>query len=62
MDWKDKLKKETVQYSGTCPRCGHFVKHMEVCPENLSAQNKTNPLENVDVTSLHYCPMKISKE
>ena len=62
MDWKNKLKKGKVQYSGTCPRCGRMVKHMEICPENLPAQGKTNPLESVDITSLHYCPMKVSKE
>ena len=38
MDWKTQIKKARVQYSGTCDRCGEFVKGGMDCPEKLSPQ------------------------
>ena len=57
MKWKNKLKK-TVQYSGTCRRCGEFIPPQMAtqvpCPLNLPAQDVTNPL-----TRSVNCPMKV---
>lgn len=59
MKWENKLKK-TVQYSGTCKRCGEFIPRQMAeqtpCPLNLPAQDINNPL-----TRSVNCPMKVPK-
>ena len=54
MKWENKLKKNAVEYTGTCRRCKQFVRNGMACPLSLPAQDVNNPL-----TRSVNCPMKV---
>jgi len=51
----DTLKKRTVQYSGTCPKCKEFISGGDICPIKLPAQGE-------GLAANTYCPMKVPKD
>ena len=51
--WELQIKKAPVQYSGTCPRCGDFVKGGDECPIKLPAKGE-------GLQAKAYCPMRIA--
>ena len=53
--WELQIKKAPVQYSGTCPRCGDFVKGGDECPIKLPAKGE-------GLQAKAYCPMRIPEE
>ena len=56
MNWERQIKKATVQYSGTCNKCGEYVTGGQECSLKLPAQDSSNPL-----LSRYYCPMRMPK-
>ncbi len=55
MKWEQQIKKAPVQYSGTCKKCGEFVRGGQECPIKL-------PAKGTGLQAKTYCPMRIPEE
>lgn len=56
-NWIEVVKGSRVDYTGTCPKCGEFIRQSSVnkgCPMKLPAKSSTVPRVSA-------CPMKVER-